>query len=147
MVRRASRWQPPRPPDEADASALDEISVADADADAGARPSPPSGAAEWLGRGAAASERSAAERQGLSEAAFIELLLGEENCAVDERRTAASEAELSHPLSHYWIATSHNTYLTGNQLNSRSSSDMYRRVLLQGRRCVGLDCNDITHGE
>ena len=45
---------------------------------------------------------------------------------------APRAAELSHPLAHYFIATSHNTYLTGNQLTrGRSSADAYRRQLLQ----------------
>ena len=68
---------------------------------------------------------------------FHKLLQFAANHAIDPRKVAPlSDEELRHPLAHYWINSSHNSYLVGNQLTSRSSSEMYRRILLEGGRCV-----------
>ncbi|XP_068688405.1 1-phosphatidylinositol 4,5-bisphosphate phosphodiesterase beta-1-like isoform X3 [Montipora foliosa] len=81
-------------------------------------------------------------------------LMSDDNFVINPDRLPLNQ-DMTHPISHYFISSSHNTYLTGHQLTGKSSVEMYRQALLAGCRCIELDCWDgrteeqepvITHG-
>ncbi|CAJ1080567.1 -phosphatidylinositol 4%2C5-bisphosphate phosphodiesterase delta-3-A-like [Xyrichtys novacula] len=77
---------------------------------------------------------------------FTMYMLSKENCVFNPDHTRVYQ-DMRRPLSHYFINSSHNTYLTKDQLTGDSSTEPYIRALNHGCRCVELDCWDGDKGE
>ncbi|XP_043491722.1 1-phosphatidylinositol 4,5-bisphosphate phosphodiesterase epsilon-1-like isoform X2 [Polistes fuscatus] len=82
----------------------------------------------------------------LSFEGFARYMMDKDNYAFPNEYATPLENEMQQPLSQYYIASSHNTYLTGHQLKGESSVQLYSQVLLTGCRCVELDCWDGDDG-
>uniref|UniRef100_A0A452HYQ1 1-phosphatidylinositol 4,5-bisphosphate phosphodiesterase n=2 Tax=Gopherus agassizii TaxID=38772 RepID=A0A452HYQ1_9SAUR len=79
------------------------------------------------------------QRGQLSPEGMVWFLCGPENNIVSLDKVVLYQ-DMTQPLSHYFINSSHNTYLTAGQFSGISSPEMYRQTLLSGCRCVELDC-------
>lgn len=67
---------------------------------------------------------------------FLRYLMSDDNAPVFLDRIEVYQ-DMDQPLCHYFINSSHNTYLTGRQFGGRSSVEIYRQVLLAGcRYCI-----------
>jgi hypothetical protein len=86
----------------------------------------------------AESKRLLEKQGGLDFNEFLSYMTSHESAIVMPHM----EEDLSWPLSAYFISSSHNTYLTGNQLSSESTTDAYTNVLRRGCRCVEIDVWD-----
>ena len=82
----------------------------------------------------------------LSFEGFACYLMDKDNYAFTPETNTFIEDDLDETLSHYYLATSHNTYLTGHQLKGESSVDLYGHILRSGCRCIELDCWDGEDG-
>ncbi|NXI64219.1 PLCD3 phosphodiesterase, partial [Anseranas semipalmata] len=77
---------------------------------------------------------------------FMMYLLSAAGDILNQEHTKVHQ-DMSQPLCHYFISSSHNTYLTHNQIGGTSSTEAYVRALMTGCRCVELDCWEGADGE
>ncbi|XP_070939380.1 1-phosphatidylinositol 4,5-bisphosphate phosphodiesterase delta-3 isoform X1 [Macaca nemestrina] len=77
---------------------------------------------------------------------FMMYLLSPEGAALDTTHMCVFQ-DMNQPLAHYFISSSHNTYLTDSQIGGPSSTEAYIRAFAQGCRCVELDCWEGPGGE
>uniref|UniRef100_M3ZWG8 1-phosphatidylinositol 4,5-bisphosphate phosphodiesterase n=2 Tax=Xiphophorus maculatus TaxID=8083 RepID=M3ZWG8_XIPMA len=75
----------------------------------------------------------------ISPEGFLFFLMGSETSVVMQDKLAKCQ-DMTQPVPHYFIKSSHNTYLTAGQFSGVSSPEMYRQCLLSGCRCLELDC-------
>ncbi|XP_071732758.1 phosphoinositide phospholipase C 2-like [Rutidosis leptorrhynchoides] len=76
-------------------------------------------------------------RKGFNLETFFKYLFGDSNPALDPDRSV--HHDMNAPLSHYFIFTGHNSYLTGNQLSSDCSDVPIIQALERGVRVIELD--------
>lgn len=76
----------------------------------------------------------------LTKDGFVRYLMSDENAPVFLDRLD-QYMDMDQPLSHYYINSSHNTYLSGRQFGGKSSVEMYRQTLLAGCRFVTKKAN------
>ncbi|XP_075631649.1 1-phosphatidylinositol 4,5-bisphosphate phosphodiesterase delta-3 [Balearica regulorum gibbericeps] len=77
---------------------------------------------------------------------FMMYLLSAAGDILNQEHTKVHQ-DMNQPLCHYFISSSHNTYLTRNQIGGTSSTEAYVRALMAGCRCVELDCWEGSDGE
>ncbi|KAK9282830.1 hypothetical protein L1049_011053 [Liquidambar formosana] len=76
-------------------------------------------------------------RNGLNLEAFFKYIFGDNNPPLSPSRGV--HHDMTAPLSHYFIYTGHNSYLTGNQLSSDCSDAPIIQALHRGVRVIELD--------
>lgn len=84
----------------------------------------------------------ASSAQEISHRLFVDMFCCPENDLFSAKMQLVGSHDMSQPLSHYFIDSSHATYLEGDQLMSRVTLHQYAEALRAGVRCVDIRCFD-----
>uniref|UniRef100_A0A8C0GBJ0 Phosphoinositide phospholipase C n=1 Tax=Chelonoidis abingdonii TaxID=106734 RepID=A0A8C0GBJ0_CHEAB len=88
----------------------------------------------------------AKKQQIMTKDGFLMYLLSAEGNIFNSSHSKVYQ-DMTQPLSHYLVSSSHNTYLMEDQITGPSSTEAYIRALTKGCRCVELDCWDGPNSE
>nr|XP_019934144.1 PREDICTED: 1-phosphatidylinositol 4,5-bisphosphate phosphodiesterase zeta-1-like [Paralichthys olivaceus] len=86
-------------------------------------------------------EETARESRCLTFEGFLRYMESKDCCVFDQTHASVYQ-DMDQPLTSYFISSSHNTYLTGDQLVGKSHLDAYVCALRKGCRCLEIDCWD-----
>ncbi|XP_010130698.1 PREDICTED: 1-phosphatidylinositol 4,5-bisphosphate phosphodiesterase zeta-1-like, partial [Buceros rhinoceros silvestris] len=86
------------------------------------------------------------KRRQMSFEGFIRYL-NSEDCSIFKKHQRSVYQDMNQPLCDYFISSSHNTYLTADQLVGPSDLWGYTSALLKGCRCLEIDCWDGSNVE
>lgn len=87
------------------------------------------------------------EKGYMTQDGFYHMLLSDMFDVYTSHHQRAVWQDMTRPFSHYYISSSHNTYLTGHQLAGESSVEGYISALKRGCRLLELDVWDGDEGE
>ncbi|RVE71657.1 hypothetical protein OJAV_G00054010 [Oryzias javanicus] len=86
-------------------------------------------------------EETARENRSMTFEGFLRYMESKDCCVFNQAHTSVYQ-DMDQPLTNYFISTSHNTYLTGDQLIGKSHLDAYVWALRKGCRCLEIDTWD-----
>uniref|UniRef100_A0A3Q3FA19 Phosphoinositide phospholipase C n=1 Tax=Labrus bergylta TaxID=56723 RepID=A0A3Q3FA19_9LABR len=86
-------------------------------------------------------EETARESRFMTFEGFLRYMESRDCCVFNQNHTSVYQ-DMDQPLTSYFISSSHNTYLTGDQLVGKSHLDAYVCALRKGCRCLEIDCWD-----
>lgn len=82
------------------------------------------------------------KKQHFSYQGFVNYLIDEEQHINNKECEKHVYQDMELPIFSYYISSSHNTYLTGDQFTSESKADCYRAAIMNGARLVEMDVYD-----